>query len=289
MKKILLILSLLLFTAISCKQPPSEDEDKEVAIVYTEWSEGIATAFLVKNILEQELGYEVSLTMAEIGDAYRELASGKHELMLNAWLPETHKSYYAQYRDQLKDGGVLYENARTGLVVPADADTDKIPELETYTDTIYGIDPGAGIMQQTRNALEEYELDLHLKTGTEEEMLQLLDRKYKRKEPVVVTGWDPHLMLSLYELKFLEDPKAVYPGSENIHSMVHISVPEKQPRLMEFLSRFRLTRQQLLSLIQDVKNHPEGEDAGAREWMQENRLLISEWILNLPEFEEKPL
>lgn len=290
MKNVLTGVVLLLFLAISCRPPSTEksEEQRKLAIVYADWSEGIATSFLVKNVLQKELHYEIRLTLSEIDEAYEALAAGKEGLMLTAWLPHTHGNYYSQYSNDLVKGGIVYENAQTGILVPERAEIESIGELSDYTDTIYGIESSAGIMRQTREAIESYELDLHLRSGDEEKMLESLDKKYKRNTPVAITGWKPHLVFSRYELKFLQDPLNSFPGPETISSLVNAKVAEDEA-LMKFLSRFQLNQKQMTGLIREVRTHPAGEDAGAKKWMNENKLLVSSWTKNLRKFKEKPL
>src|SRR5690606_5329565 len=80
---------------------------------------------------------------------------------------------------------------------------------------ITGIDPGAGIMEKTEEAIEEYGLDKwELVSGSGAAMTASLKKAYDKKEPIIITGWNPHWMFSKYDLKYLEDPKGVYGGAE---------------------------------------------------------------------------
>src|SRR5699024_7255250 len=60
--------------------------------------------------------------------------------------------------------------------------------------TIIGIDPGAGIMGSTEDAMEEYDLedDWDLQESSESAMIADLEEKYDKEEPIIVTGWKPH-------------------------------------------------------------------------------------------------
>lgn len=285
------ILILLVFLILSCQNnnTAGTDEKKEVNIIYSNWSEGIAVSFLVKNVLEEELDYEVHMKLADIEHAYRQLATGNYDLMLHAWLPETHETYYQEHRRSLSDAGILFEDASIGLVVPKEAGIEDITELKNYSDTVYGIGSSAGIMLRTERALDQYDLQATLISGDEQQMLQVLDSLYKRREPVVVTGWKPHSMFKKYDLKFLRDPKGIYPDSDNIHALVNQEFSQRDQVLMDFLERFSLNSRQLSDLIQEVRSHPEGEDAGARAWMKTNTAVVATWTRNLKEFKEKPL
>lgn len=294
MKLKLISLIIILLLQVSCKETESktvaeENESKEVNIVYSDWSEGIAAAFLVKSILEEELEYRVNLTLAEIDEAYEELSSGKHDLMLNAWLPDSHKEYYKPNEKNLSLAGTVYKDAETGLLVPEESEIENIEDIPNYTDTIYGIRSSAGIMIQTQLAIEAYELDVFVQEEDEEKMLEILDDRYKRRKPLVITGWKPHLIFSRYELRFLKDPKNVYPQGERIYTVVNNDFSARDKVLMEFFSRFTLTEKQILSLIKEVKSNPSGEEAGAKEWIKDHRLVVSEWLRNLDEFEGKPM
>lgn len=282
---------LLVFLVLSCQNnsTSSTDEKKEVNIIYSNWSEGIAVSFLVKNVLEEELDYEVHLKLADIENAYRQLASGDYDLMLDAWLPETHEIYYQKHRHNLTDAGVFFKGAFIGLVVPQESGIAEIADINRYTDTIYGIGSSAGIMLRTEKILGQYDLQTTLLSGDEQQMLQVLDSLYKRREPVVITGWKPHSMFKKYDLKFLRDPKGIYPESDNIHALVNQEFSRKDQILMDFLARFSLSSRQLSDLMQEVRTHPEGEDAGARAWMKTNTTMVAAWTRNLREFKQKPL
>src|SRR3954469_18719337 len=74
-------------------------------------------------------------------------------------------------------------------------------ETSTETDTsksvaesvdykITGIDPGAGIMEATERAIEEYELtDWDLVSGSGAAMTAALKKAYDKEEPIIITGW----------------------------------------------------------------------------------------------------
>lgn len=283
---------LLLFLSISsCKNFGSEEETKqqEVNIIYSDWSEGIAMSFLAKNVLSQELNYKVNLKMAGIEDAYESLATGEYDIMLNAWLPETHAVYFSKHKSKLTDLGPVFKNASTGIVVPAEAKIESIEKLSSYTDTIYGIGSDAGIMIKTQKALESYELNIELWEGQEDKMMEILDKAYKRKEPVAITGWKPHLMFSRYELKFLKDPKKVFPSAESIHALVNTNNITQDKTIMSFLERLNLNEKQLSDLLREMKTNSGNEDRAAQEWMKKNKPIVSKWTQGLKKFEEKPM
>src|SRR5699024_12706018 len=75
---------------------------------------------------------------------------------------------------------------------------------------IVGIDPGAGIMQNTEEALDEYSLDnWDLTTSSEAAMLTELQTAIENEEPIIVPLWKPHWAFGDMDLKMLEDSKEI--------------------------------------------------------------------------------
>lgn len=104
---------------------------------------------------------------------------------------------------------------------------------------IIGIDPGAGLMKSTEKALKEYDLkDWKLVEGSGAAMAAALDKAYKDKKPIIVTGWTPHWKFAKYELKYLADPKGVYGGDEQIHTIARNGLKDDHPSAHALLDRF---------------------------------------------------
>ena len=95
-------------------------------------------------------------------------------------------------------------------------------EIGAQTDyEIIGIEPGAGLMKLTKNAIEDYGLDdWQLVEGSSAAMVAELKKAYNNKEPIIITGWSPHWMFSSFDLKYLEDPNGSFGGAEDINTIV---------------------------------------------------------------------
>ena len=68
---------------------------------------------------------------------------------------------------------------------------------------IIGIDAGAGVVQASEKAVEDYGLDYTVQTSSGAAMTQALADAYENEEPIIVTGWSPHWKFSKYDLKYL--------------------------------------------------------------------------------------
>ncbi|TFJ93201.1 glycine betaine ABC transporter substrate-binding protein [Lentibacillus salicampi] len=105
-------------------------EGETIELAYVNWDTETASTNVVALVLE-ELGYNVKLTMVDMGIAFEALSSGDVDGMLIAWLPVGAASYYEEYKDEIVDLGPNLEGAQQGLVVPEYMDIDSIEDLPT--------------------------------------------------------------------------------------------------------------------------------------------------------------
>ncbi len=164
----------------------------------------------------------------------------------------------------------------TLLLVLAACDTGTQEDGFEYGEII-GIDPGAGIMEATNNAIDEYDLDFEVISGSGPSMVASLDQAIQNEEWVIVTGWEPHFKFADYDLKFLEDPEGIFGDIENIHTVARGDVEDDFPELADFFRNFYLTSEEL----GDLMGHMQGADdnaTAAREWMEDNEDVYSPWL-----------
>lgn len=276
---IVLIMSL---TFVGCTSgTDNENDQQEVSISYVNWACATASTYLVKNILEIEYDYDVTLHDLEAGQMWQGLSTGDADFILAAWLPNTHSNYYSQFKDDVVNVGENYHGAMVGLVVPTYVDIDSIEELNANIDKfegqIVGIDSGAGIMAATNNAIEEYDLDLNLLESSDAAMTAELSRAIANNEWVVVTGWAPHWKFADFDLKFLEDPKDVYGGEETINTIAREGFATDHPEIQTFLEKYYLSPEELGGLIATMEEYSNRDEA-AQVWIEQNRELVDSWL-----------
>ncbi|MCA1295616.1 glycine/betaine ABC transporter [Paenibacillus sp. alder61] len=146
---------------------------------------------------------------------------------------------------------------------------------------IIGIDPGAGIMKATADALEQYELkDWTLIEGSGAAMTAMLDKAIKKEEPIIITGWTPHWMFSKYDLKYLEDPKKVYGEAEEIHTIVRKGLKEDHPVAYEFLDRFEWSSDEMGEIMTAIQDGTDPAEA-AKAWADSHGDRVDAWTKDL--------
>jgi glycine betaine/proline transport system substrate-binding protein len=142
---------------------------------------------------------------------------------------------------------------------------------------ITGIDPGAGIMEATEKVIVEYDLkDWDLTTGSSAAMTASLKKAYDKEQPIIITGWTPHWKFAKYELKYLEDPKGVYGGEEQIRTIGRIGLAEDLPEAHQILSQFNWTEEDMGEIMVAIQDG-EKEDAAAQNWVDANEEKVAEW------------
>lgn len=275
-------LSLVLFTA-GCS---SNEEDKadtvgkgqEVELAYVEWDSEVASTHVIAKVLE-DLGYNVKITPLDNAVMWKSVATGDADAMVSAWLPGTHQAQYEEYGDKVIDLGPNLEGAKIGLVVPSYMDVNSIEDLtDEAGKTITGIEAGAGVVQATERALEEYSnlADWKLETSSSGAMATALGQAYEKEEEIVVTGWSPHWKFGKYDLKYLEDPKGVYGAEETINTMVREGLEEDMPELYQILDNFYWTMEDMEEVMLMIQDGEDPEDAAAK-WVEDNADRVKEW------------
>lgn len=285
LKKIIAIslVSVLGLSVLSgCSGDTAGGEDKHIEIAYPNWVEGVAMTNLAKVVLEEKMDYEVDMDMADIGVIYTSIADGDTDILLDAWLPTTHRNYYERYKDDMEDLGGNFDNSILGLAVPAYMEVDSIADLNEYKDDldgkITGLDSGAGVMETTEDAIVEYGLDYELVVASEPVMLASLSDAIDNEEPIVVIGWKPHWKFARWDLKFLDDPKMAYGEAETLHTLARTGFTEDHPEVAEFFENFNFTDDELSDLILKLEDGGDDKLESAKEWMEDNEELVDSWI-----------
>ena len=282
MKKRLLSITVLLSLAlliVSCGGGAGSGKEK-VTILYPNWAEGVAFTHLAKVALEDK-DYEVELINLEPGLIYGELSksNSKGDVFLDAWLPHTHVDYWNDYGDRLEILGEAFSEGTTGLVVPSYVSINSIEELNANADSfgneIIGIGSGAGIHASTLKAIDEYDLDYEQISSSGPAMVASLDRAVKNEDWIVITGWKPHYKWMNFDIKYLDDPKGVYPM--DVCAIVsRKGFEEDMPEAAGFFKKFNLTEDQLYDLMATIDS--EGEESGALQWYEDNKSIVDSWF-----------
>lgn len=249
-----------------------------VNLSYVEWDTEVASTHVVGEVLK-DMGYQVNLTPLDNAIMWESVAKGETDGMVAAWLPNTHKAQYAQYKDQIDDLGVNLEGAKLGLVVPDYMDVNSIEDLTDQANkTITGIEPGAGVVNAAEKAVSDYPnlADWKVATSSSGAMTVSLGQAIKNKQPIVITGWSPHWMFAKYGLKYLEDPKGAMGQAESIHTIARQGLKDDQPEVYNVLKNFHWTKDDMESVMLAINEGQDPTDA-AKDWITAHPEQVAEW------------
>jgi len=236
---------------------------QDVTIGWTAWSDAEFVTKMAQRIMEDRMGLEVELVQTDIAPQYQGVASGDIDVMLMSWQPNTHADYIDQVGDDTVNLGILYEGAQLGWIVPSYVPEDQVASIADLTNEgiadnfdgrIQGIDPGAGLMRLSNEAMEVYGLDdYELVSASGAAMTAALDRAINREEWIVVTGWTPHWKFGAYDLRILEDPEGVLGGYERIMAVAREGFYQDNPEAASFLARMYVPLEELQSYMFEAR------------------------------------
>ncbi|MGN7743744.1 glycine betaine ABC transporter substrate-binding protein [Pseudomonas sp. 22526] len=247
-------------------------EPAPVRIGWVNWSDTEITVKLAATALREHLKQPVKLVMADIGIQFQALANGNIDLIPMVWLPSTHQAFYDKYRDKLEDLGVLYEG-RIGMAVPTSVPIGEVASVEDLNKPgvrekldgkILTSEVGNGQYKLTLKAIEEYRLDGYkLVASSEAGMLNELDRNLKRDRWSLINAWSPHWMFSKWSLRYLDDPKQIFGGAEQIHAMARKGFSQEYPEVAYFFAHYALPQADLEALMMQARQTSADEAVAA--------------------------
>jgi glycine betaine/proline transport system substrate-binding protein len=269
---------------ISCKE-----ETKTVKLSYVNWEEGVAWTHFLATVLEDEMGYEVELTAADVGPAYSSVSSGDQDYYMEAWLPNLHQPYVE--KGDFEEVSTIYENAVVGLIVPKYMADEGVTGLSDLADPevaekldyrITGIDAGAGMMIKTEEELiPEYGLDeagIELLPSSSPAMLAAMEGAIANKEYIVGMGWQPHTMFGRMDLVILEQDGPQIWANDNVYIMGRPGVTEDLPTVSEFFDNVMWTNETIGPLMVHIADSNLSTLEAAREWKDDNRDVWEDWV-----------
>lgn len=237
-------------------------EPEPIRIGWVNWSDTEIAVKLANVAIQDQLKQPVKLIMADIGIQFQALANGSIDLIPMVWLPSTHAAFYDKYKDRLEDMGVLYEG-RIGMAVPTSIPISEVASVEdlnkpevkkNFEGKILTSEVGNGQYKLTVKAIEEYKLDGYkLVASSESGMLSELDRNNKRGKWSLINAWSPHWMFSKWSLRYLDDPKHMFGGVEQIHAVARKGFSAQYPQVARFFSHYSIPQADLEKLMMQAR------------------------------------
>ncbi|GAA0500659.1 hypothetical protein GCM10008986_29990 [Salinibacillus aidingensis] len=264
---------------------------KDLTQPYVAWARETVSTHMLAELLEM-VGYNVELSQVEAGPMWSSVAEGSADFHTSAWLPATHASYWEEYQGDIVKVKQVLDKAPLALTVPSYMeDVNSIEDLkgneelgESVDWEIVGIDPGAGIMQNTQQVFEEYGLEnWNLTSSSEAAMLAALQSAIENEEPIIVPLWKPHWAFGTMDLKMLEDPQEIYGGDgDQVYTVARKGLKEDAPRAYKVMEQYNENYEMLEEMMPKV--HKDGQDPAdvVKEFIENNPDKVDEWLKGIP-------
>lgn len=248
------------------------------------------TGAVVQHVLET-LGHTVEIKEAPHEKIYPMLGKGEIDLLVAAWLPETHGVYWNQYKDQAIELATLYEGAHLFWGVP-----DYVPErivksvedllkpevAAKMTKIIQGAGPDSGLSIASKKMITEYglnEVGYQFLTGTGQDRVDAFVNAVAEKRWVVIPLGVPQYLNKAYQIRPLLEPKGLLGGMNRGVLVAHKDFPNKfSTKTVETLQRIHLGLDAVNEMDYMVNVEKKTPKDAAKIWMDRNSTLIESWI-----------
>ena len=121
--------------------------------------------------------------------------------------------------------------------------------------------------------------DFNLVEGSSPAMLASLDSAIKQQQPIVVTLWQPHWAFSRFPLKVLDDTQSAFGEPDQMQIIATKGWGAANPEAAGWLKNFKITPEQLSSLMLKVQEAGKGKEQEAtKQWIAENQQVVDAWF-----------
>lgn len=265
------------------KEPAGRDKGK-VKLLYVEWSSSIASAYVVKTVIEDKLNYDCELTAVSLSSLWKNIADGNFDATISAWIPSLQRDNREKYLDQVDYLGANMLSAHFGLAVPEYVEIESINQLpgnsRKFKNEIIGIEEETGLMTKTKEVMQKYNLqdEFDLIKGSDATMIEKLKKAIEEQEWIVITAWTPHWIFARWDLKYLQDTKEIYGDKEFIGTVVRQGLRTDMPSVYNFFNKFYWDASNLKDCMCKLYEKDNTPQEAARNWIEENEKLVETWL-----------
>jgi glycine betaine/proline transport system substrate-binding protein len=277
MKKIWKAICAVAVAGVMCL--PVHAEEKTITMGTMTWEDLTPITGITKKVLEDS-GYTVKVVeFSEWGIAYAALSKGDVQVLASQ-TDYAANDYWNKNKNKIEKLSPVSFGLYQGLAVPSYVDIDSIDQLNANSEKlggkIIGIEPGSGLMSDAANTVKAYDLKLKLVEGSTTAMTAALKSAVDRKEPIVVTVWEPSWMTKKFDLKFLKDPKGIFPPLQGYYWIGHKGFAEANPHAREVMASVYVPITDITAMNAEVKDGKTMEQA-IKGWTDSHAELLKRW------------
>lgn len=254
-------------------------EEKTITMGTMSWEDLTPITGITKKVLE-DAGYTVKVVpFSEWGIAYAALTKGDIQILASQ-TDYVAQDYWDKNKKRLEKISPVSHGLFQGVAVPKYVTIDSMDQLNENADKfggkIVGIEPGSGLMRDTANSVKAYDLKLQLVEGSTAAMTAALKSAVDRKEWIAVTIWEPSWMMQKYDVKFLKDPKGVFPPPQSYYWIGKKGFSADYPHAREVMASVYVPLADITAINSAVNEGKTMDDAVAA-WIESHADLVKRW------------
>ena len=254
-------------------------EEKTITVGTMSWEDLTPITGITKKVLEDS-GYAVKVvSFSEWGIAYAALSKGDIQLLASQ-TDYVAQDYWDKNKRRLEKISPVSHGLYQAIAVPKYVTIDSMNQLNDNADKfggkIIGIEPGSGLMRDAGKAAKDYGLKLQLVEGSTAAMTAALKSAIDRKEWVAVTVWEPSWMMQRYDVKFLKDPKGVFPPPQSYYWIGQKGFSAEYPHAREVIASVYVPLADITA-INGAVNDGKTMDQAVKEWTDSHADLLKRW------------
>ncbi|NWB96861.1 glycine betaine ABC transporter substrate-binding protein [Pseudomonas gingeri] len=258
---------------------PLHAEEKTITMGTLSWEDLTPITGITKKVLEDS-GYTVKVVeFSEWGIAYAALSKGDIQVLASQ-TDYAANDYWNKNKNRLEKLSPVSYGLYQAIAVPKYVGIDSIEQLndnaEKFDNKIIGIEPGSGLMNDASKAVSAYGIKLKLLEGSTAAMTAALKSAVDRKEWVAVTVWEPSWMAQKFDLKFLKDPKGIFPPPQGYYWIGHKGFTESYPRAREVMASVYVPLGDITAINGEVKDG-KTMDQAVKGWTDNHAELLKRW------------
>lgn len=254
-------------------------EEKSITIGTMSWEDLTPITGITKKVLEDS-GYTVKVVpFSEWGIAYAALSKGDVQILASQ-TDYVAQDYWDKNKKRLEKISPVSHGLYQAIAVPQYVTIDSMDKLNDNADKfggkIVGIEPGSGLMRDAGNAVKEYGLKLQLLEGSTAAMTAALKSAIDRNEWIAVTIWEPSWMMQKYPVKFLKDPKGIFPPAQSYYWIGQKGFSAEYPHAREVIASVYVPLADITAINGAVSDGKTMDEA-VKDWTDSHADLLKRW------------
>lgn len=265
------------------------------------WTDIASTNALLQAMLEP-IGYEAEIETLSVPITFRALAKDQLDVFLGNWMPA--QTELAEPMVEAGEIEVLQTNLsgnRFTLAVPsyvAEAGVTSLEDLaenaDRFDSTIYGIESGAPVNQNTLQMIDDDAFglgDWSLQESSEQGMLAQVARAERSEDWIVFPAWEPHPMNTEYDLTYLTGGDEYFGpamGSAEVRTVTRPGFAEDCPNLARLLENMVFSVELENAMMSRILNDGAAPETAAEEVLKEQPELLETWLDGVTTLDGEP-